>query len=118
MGKEDEESIGSDMVFVRPDEMVIQFDKGLLDPHFRHADYFSHQDHKREKDFRHNAPQPMREEDILAPQDSEDQEQTSEDHEEEQRAEDKTEKERKRGVDVLQANDRDIPEQKDEQEKN
>ncbi len=72
MWKKNEKSIGADMVFVRPDEVIIQFDKGLLDSHFRHADESSHQDHKREKDFRHNAPQPMREEDILPPQDSED----------------------------------------------
>jgi hypothetical protein len=60
----------------------------------------------------------MRKEDILSPQNSEDEEKTSRDHKENQDDKGETEDERKRGMDILQPDDGNIPEQKNKKEEN
>lgn len=60
----------------------------------------------------------MREEDISPPHDGEDKEQTSEDHEKDQNGKGQTEDKREGGMDVLQSNHGNIPEEKDEKEEN
>ncbi len=60
----------------------------------------------------------MGEEDILSPDYGEDEEETTEDHEEDQRGESETEDQRHGGVNVFQSNDRNVPEQKNENQEN
>ena len=55
VGEEDQELIGPDPMAIRPDEMVVQFDKGLSDSFFRYADDPPHQDHEGKKDFGNQA---------------------------------------------------------------
>lgn len=103
---------------IRPDKMVVQFDEGLPNPLFRYTDYLSHQDHEWKKDFRDNASQPMRQEDILPPQDGEDEQKTAEDHEEDQKGEGETEDKWKGGMNGFQPNHGNIPKEEDEKEEN
>jgi len=60
----------------------------------------------------------MREKDVLAPEDGEDEEETAKDHEEDQGGEGEAEERREEGVNVLQPYHRNIPEEKDENEEN
>jgi hypothetical protein len=60
----------------------------------------------------------MREKDVLAPENGEDEEETAKDHEEDQCGEDEAEERRQEGVNVFQPYHRNIPEQKDEDEQN
>ena len=60
----------------------------------------------------------MREKDVLAPENGEDEEETAKDHEEDQGGEDEAEERRQEGVNVFQPYHRNIPEEKDENEEN
>ncbi len=101
---------------VGPDEMIIQLDEGLLDFSFWHPDQPSHQNHKREKHFGHNSSQFMGEENILPSEDGKDEEKSSWKHKKYQTRKDEGEEERKRGMNILQPHDRDVPKKKDETE--
>jgi hypothetical protein len=114
--KEDQKFFGPDPVSVRSDEMIVQFDERLLDSLFGYTDYLSHQNHEGEEDFRNNASQLMRQENVLSSQYGEDKQQTAKDHEEDQRGEGKTEDRWEGGMNVFQSNDGNIPEEKDEKE--
>lgn len=118
MREEDQKFIGPDPMAIRSDEMVVQFDKRLPNSFFRYTDDLAHQDHEREKDFRNQAPELMRQEDILPPHDSEDKQETAENHQEDKKGQDEAEDQGEGGVNVSQPHHGNIPEEKDESEKN
>ena len=60
----------------------------------------------------------MRQEDILPPQYGEDKQKTAWDDEEDQKGEGESEDKREGGMNVFQPYDGDVPEEKDEKEKN
>ena len=98
--------------------MVVQFDEGLPDFFFGDADELPHQEHERKKDFCNQAPELLRQEDILSPHDGKDKEETAGDHEEDQNTQGKAENQGKRRMNIFQTHDGNIPEQKDESEEN
>jgi hypothetical protein len=116
--EEDQKFIGPDPTAIRSDEMVVQFDKRLPNFFFRYTDDLAHQDHKREKDFRNQAPELMRQEDILPPHDGEDKQETAENHQEDKKGQGEAEDQREGGVNVSQPHDGNIPEEKDESKEN
>jgi hypothetical protein len=118
VGEEDQKFIGPEPMAIRSDEMVVQFDERLSNFFFGYTDEFPHQDHKREKDFRNQAPEFMRQEDILSSDDGEDKQETAGDHEKGQKAQGKAEDQGEGRVNVSQTHDGNIPEEKDENEKN
>jgi len=73
MGQKEEKAIGLGAVMVGPNEVIIQFDEGLLDLLLGHPYQSSHQDHQREKDFGNHPSQFLSEQDILAAKNREDQ---------------------------------------------
>jgi len=97
--------------------MIIQLDEGLLDPLFGHSKQFSHQDHKREKYFRHNSSQLVREKDILPSENGKYEEEPTRDHDKDQDTQHGGKDEGKGWMDVLQPHQGNIPEQKNEKEK-
>ena len=101
-------------VTVRPDEVVIQIDEGLLNPLLRDPHEPPHQDHKREEDLCHNTSQLLGEKDIPSPKDCEDEKEATGKHEEDEDPEDQSENEGKGRMDVLQPDHGDIPKQEDE----
>jgi hypothetical protein len=60
----------------------------------------------------------MREKDVLAPEDGEDEEETAKDHEEDQNGEGEAEERWEEGMNVFQPYHGNIPEEKDENEQN
>jgi hypothetical protein len=98
--------------------MVVQLDERLPNSLFGYTDYPSHQNHEWKEDFRNNAPQLLRQENVLASQYREDKQQPAENHEENQRGEGKTEDSWEGGMNVFQSNGGNIPEEKDKKEEN
>ena len=105
--------MGPGPVIVGPDEMIIEFDKGLLNLYFRHPHQLSHQDHEREKDFCYEASEFMRKKDIFSREDGKDEQETSGKHDKDQNSKKKGKQEGQRRMDIFQPHHRDIPEQKD-----
>ena len=62
------------------DEMIIKLDKGLLNLLLRNPHQSSHQDHKREKDLRYNAPESMGKKDLLPRHNGKNKEETTGKH--------------------------------------
>ena len=67
VGKQNQQSLWFGSVMVGTNQMVIQFNKGLLDPLLRYPHQSSHQDHKGEKHLRDHSSQLVGEEDIPPP---------------------------------------------------
>ena len=82
MRKQKKESTGPYPVMVRSDEMVVEFNEGLLNLLLRHPYDFSHQDHEGKKDLCHDSPQSLGEEDVFASEDGEDKEKPTGEHKE------------------------------------
>jgi len=82
MRKQKKESTGPCPVMIRPDEMVVELNEGLLNLLLRHPYSFSHQDHEGEKDLCHDSPQSLGEEDVFASEDGEDKEKPTGEHKE------------------------------------
>jgi len=89
MRKQKKEPTGPCSVMVRSDEMVVEFDKGLLNLFLRHPYDFSHQDHEWEENLCYNSSQSLGEEDVFAPEDGEDKEKPTGDHKENEDGKDK-----------------------------
>jgi hypothetical protein len=80
--------------------MVVQLDKRLPDSLFRYTDDFPHQDHQGKKDLRNEAPQLMRQKDILSSHDGEDKQEAAGDHQKDQKGQGEAEDQREGGVNI------------------
>lgn len=110
--------MGLGSVLIGTNQMVIQFNKGLLNPLFRYPHQSSHKNHKGEEYLGHHPPQLMREENIPSPYNGEDQKHPPCQHKKDQCSKPDGKKEGEKGVNILQPYQRNIPEKKDEEEKN
>jgi len=100
VGEENQKPVGAGSVSIRSDEMIIQFNKGLLHLLLGYPEQPSHQDHKGKKDLCNQPSQFMGKKDVFPSQNRENEEQSSREHEKDQNGKDQSEEERKKGMDV------------------
>ena len=114
--EENQKPVGASSVGIRSNEMIIQLNEGLLHLLLGHPEQPSHRDHEGEEDFCDQPSQFVRKEDVLSPENGEDEEKPSGEHEKDEHGEDQRKEKRKVGMDVPQPHHGHIPEHKDQKE--